>query len=114
MQAISKEGREFELGEGKYYILLVSSAIIWQCFFLGAVGVIATSSSLHAAVLIAALIPVTELLGVLFYKEKFKAEKGVSLGLALWGFVSYFYGEYRNQKVENKELVQAEVELPHS
>ncbi|XXG61131.1 hypothetical protein AAC387_Pa04g2862 [Persea americana] len=60
-KAISKEGREFELGEAKYYILLVSSAIIWQCFFLGAVGVIATSSSIHAGVLIAVLIPVTEL-----------------------------------------------------
>ncbi|MCD7447791.1 hypothetical protein HAX54_034777 [Datura stramonium] len=45
-QAISREAKEFELGEGKYYIVIVFSAIIWQCFFLGAIGVVYSSSSL--------------------------------------------------------------------
>ena len=89
-----REGREFGFGETKYYVVLVCSAIIWQFFFMGAIGVIYCASSLMSGILIAVLLPVTEVLAVLFYKESFTAEKGISLGLSIWGFVSYFYGEY--------------------
>ncbi|ESQ34036.1 hypothetical protein EUTSA_v10009673mg [Eutrema salsugineum] len=44
-----------------------------------------------------------------FYHEKFQAEKGLSLALSLWGFVSYFYGEIKANK-ENKRI-QQETEL---
>ncbi|CAN1331931.1 Purine permease 3 [Linum perenne] len=84
MLAIPREARESSLGPTKYYIVLVFSAIIWQTFFLGAVGVIFVGSSMLSA--------------VIFYSENFQAEKGVSLGLSLWGFVSYFYGEFRQSK----------------
>ena len=33
------------------------------------------------------LLPVTEILAVIFYKENFQAEKGVAIPLSLWGFV---------------------------
>ncbi|GAY34909.1 hypothetical protein CUMW_287040, partial [Citrus unshiu] len=89
--AIGKEARAYTLGEGKYYAVVVASALIWQCFFLGAIGVIYCGSSLLSAIIIAVLLPVTEILAVIFYKEKFQAEKGVSLALSLWGFASYFY-----------------------
>ncbi|XP_021900778.1 purine permease 1-like, partial [Carica papaya] len=39
-QAISREAKAFELGETKYYLVVVFSAMVWQCFFLGAIGVI--------------------------------------------------------------------------
>jgi len=97
-QAISREGRMFELGETKYYVVLVFSAIIWQAFFLGAVGVVFCASSLLSGIVIAVLLPLTEILAVIFYQESFKAEKGVSLVLSLWGFVSYFYGEIKQSK----------------
>ncbi|XP_077213748.1 purine permease 3-like [Tasmannia lanceolata] len=118
-QVIPREAREFELGEVKYYVLLAASAIVWQFFFLGMVGVISSSSSLHAGVIIAALIPVIEVLAVFIFKEKFGAEKGVSLALSLWGFASYLYGEMRKMKKEKladreKEKLIAEESLPHS
>ncbi|CAN1188684.1 Purine permease 3 [Linum perenne] len=97
-QAIPREARESSLGPTKYYIVLVFSAIIWQTFFLGAVGVIFVGSSMLSGILIAVLLPVTEVFAVIFYSENFQAEKGVSLGLSLWGFVSYFYGEFRQSK----------------
>ncbi|EPS67422.1 hypothetical protein M569_07351, partial [Genlisea aurea] len=93
--AIPTEARGFQLGEGRYYAVVVSSAIIWQCFFLGNIGVIFYSSALLSGVLISVLLPPTEILAVLFFREKFQAEKGVSLFLSLFGFVSYFYGEYK-------------------
>lgn len=111
-QAIGKEARAYTLGEGKYYAVVVASALIWQCFFLGAIGVIYCGSSLLSAIIIAVLLPVTEILAVIFYKEKFQAEKGVSLALSLWGFASYFYGEIKNKKKMKKREQLPETEMP--
>ncbi|OIV92222.1 hypothetical protein TanjilG_31141 [Lupinus angustifolius] len=90
-KAIPKEARHFGLGETSYYVLLVATAIICQLASLGAMGVIFCSSSLLSGIMVAMSIPLTEVLAVLFYKEKFQAVKGISLILSLWGFVSYFY-----------------------
>ncbi|KAG6395812.1 hypothetical protein SASPL_141941 [Salvia splendens] len=75
-QAISREAKEFELGETRYYVVVVCSAIIWQCFFLGAIGVIYYSSSLLSGIVVTVLLPITEILAVIFYHERFQAEKG--------------------------------------
>ncbi|KAK9270977.1 hypothetical protein L1049_026565 [Liquidambar formosana] len=107
-QAISREAKEYELGEGKYYVVLVWSAIIWQFFFLGAIGVIFCASSLLSGILIAVLLPVTEILAVIFFQEKFQAEKGVALALSIWGFVSYFYGELKDSK-KKKQVTETEM-----
>uniref|UniRef100_K4C4R4 Probable purine permease n=1 Tax=Solanum lycopersicum TaxID=4081 RepID=K4C4R4_SOLLC len=101
-QAISREVKTFELGEDKYYIVIIWSAIILQFYFLGSIGVIYSASSLVSGILISVLLPITEVLAVFLYGEKFNAEKGVSLALSLWGFASYFYGDYRgNNNTEN-------------
>lgn len=112
-KVISREARDYKLGETKYYVVLVWSAIMWQFFFLGAIGVIFCASSLLSGIIIAAFLPVTEVLAVIVYKENFHAEKGVALVLSLWGFVSYFYGEIKQDRKKNKNLCP-ETELPQS
>ncbi|KAL3514236.1 hypothetical protein ACH5RR_026953 [Cinchona calisaya] len=97
-QGMPKEARAYELGEAKYYVVITWGAIIWQFFFLGAIGVIFCASSLLCGIVIALLLPVTQILAVIFFHEKFQAEKGVALVLSLWGFVSHFYGEIKNNK----------------
>ncbi|CAH9052190.1 unnamed protein product [Cuscuta europaea] len=97
-EAIPREARESELGEVKFYTLIVGSVIVWQFFFVGAVGVISFGSSLLSGVIITVLLPVTEVFAVVFYHEKFQAEKGISLFLSIWGFVSYTYGEIKQMK----------------
>lgn len=91
-----------------YYVVLVLSAIIWQFFYLGAIGVIFCSSSLLSGIIIAVLLPVNEILAVIFYSERFQAEKGVALVLSLWGFVSYFYGEVKHSKKAKHSTSQME------
>ncbi|XP_059461674.1 purine permease 3-like [Corylus avellana] len=108
-KAIPREASEFGLGETKYYVVLAWSAIFWQAFFLGTIGIIFCASSLLSAVVIAVLLPVTEVLAVIFYQEKFQAEKGVALALSLWGFTSYFYEEIKHSK--NKKPTP-ETEMP--
>ncbi|KAK4428109.1 Purine permease 3 [Sesamum alatum] len=111
-QAISGEAEGFGLGVAKYYIVVGWSAVIWQGFFLGAIGVIFYSSSLLSGILIAVMLPATELLAVIFYHEKFQAEKGVSLFLSLWGFISYFLGEIKTSRKE-KMKQKTEAQLAH-
>lgn len=107
-EAISKEAKDFALGETKYYIVLISSAILVQCFYLGCNGVISCSSSLLCGILIAVSLPITELLSVLFYHEEFKPEKGLALFLCIWGFISYFCGEIEQiNKKENRNNFRA-------
>ncbi|KAM7256547.1 hypothetical protein ACFE04_012288 [Oxalis oulophora] len=91
-KVIPREAREFELGETKYYVLVIITGIAWQCYFIGAIGVIFCSSSLLSAIIIAVLLPVKVVFAVIFYDEKFTAIKGVSLALSLWGLISYLYG----------------------
>lgn len=111
---IPREGRDFGLGERNYYVMLVASGIMWQAFFLGAIGVIFCASSLLSGIIIAVFLPVTEVLAVIFYKEKFQAEKVVSLVLSLWGFVSYFYGEIKQARELKKNRVPETEVVPQT
>ncbi|XP_020104228.1 purine permease 3-like [Ananas comosus] len=108
-KAIPKEAREFGLGETKYYMVLIWDALFWQAVNMGMVGVICCASSLLAGIMIAILLPLSEILAVMFLGEKFDGSKGVALALSLWGFISYLYGEKRQGE---KKRQAAEVELP--
>ncbi|KAK8714257.1 hypothetical protein V6N13_149450 [Hibiscus sabdariffa] len=110
-KAIPREASEYELGQSTYYVVLVLNAVFWQMFFMGAVGVIFSASSLLSGIIIAALLPVTESLAVLFYHEKFQAEKGLALVLSLWGSLNYFYGEFQENKKMKKQNQALETEL---
>jgi RNA polymerase sigma-70 factor (ECF subfamily) len=46
---------------------------------------------------------VSGVLAVLFFHESFNGTKGVSLALAVWGFVSYFYGEIHTHAQQSNE-----------
>ncbi|KAI7728595.1 hypothetical protein M8C21_014257 [Ambrosia artemisiifolia] len=103
-KAIPQEARNFELGAVTYYVVLSVNSLFWQFFFLGAIGVIFCASSLLSGIIIATLLPVTESLAVLFFHERFQVEKGLSLALSLWGFISYFYGEVKHVKKMKRGL----------
>ncbi|CAA6658861.1 unnamed protein product [Spirodela intermedia] len=81
-QAVGREARESEMGEAKFYVVL-----------LGPDG--------HCRLLLLALRqrgagtapPVSEIAAVLLFHERFDGRKGVALALSLWGFASFCYGE---------------------
>lgn len=105
MKGIAAESRKFELGETIYYVVLVSTAILWQLSVLGSVGILFGTSALVTGIMSSFLLPISEVLAVIFYHEKFGGEKGVALALSLWGFVSYLYGEWKLSK-QKKNLTQ--------
>ena len=48
----------------------------------------------------AVLLPLSEVLAVIFLHEKFDGTTGIALVLSLWGFASYLYGEKAQKKLE--------------
>ncbi|RLN40621.1 hypothetical protein C2845_PM01G05630 [Panicum miliaceum] len=94
------EAAAFGLGETNYYLLLIFGAVSWQLCNLGIMGLIVCSSSLLAGIMIALVLPLTEVLAVVFLHEKFEGVKGIALVLSLWGFVSYLYGESAQKTTE--------------
>ncbi|TVU48128.1 hypothetical protein EJB05_07754, partial [Eragrostis curvula] len=102
-QALPEEAAGFGLGKAKYVLVFVSEAVSWQLFNLGIMGLVICSSSLLAGIMIAVLLPVSQVLGVIFLHEKFDGTKGIALVLSLWGFVSYLYGENAKQKKQEAE-----------
>ncbi|KAI3986102.1 hypothetical protein MKX01_031217 [Papaver californicum] len=103
-QAIPREANDFELGKAKYYIIMAVTAILWQLSGIGLVGVIFYTNALFNGILGAALVPITGVAAVIFYHESFTGLKGMALALCVWGFFSYFYGEYKMMhKVTNNE-----------
>ncbi|KAG5612030.1 hypothetical protein H5410_023311 [Solanum commersonii] len=111
-QAIQEEASQFDIGEVKYYLVLVCCAIIWQFTLLGIVGVICYSSSLLSGIISAFLLPITEVLAVILFHEKFQIEKGIAIFLAICGFISYFYGENEQIKKEKQKTIDEDQSQP--
>ncbi|XP_026390137.1 purine permease 3-like [Papaver somniferum] len=103
-QAIPREADEFEFGKHKYYMIIVLTAITWQLATLGFFGLILYTSALFNGIYGSLLFPFTGVAAVIVYHENFTGLKGMALALCLWGFFSYFYGEYKMmKKVGNNE-----------
>ena len=89
----------------------VLAAVAMQLLIIGSIGVIFCSTSLLGGLVSSLLVPVQQVFAVLFLHERFNADKGMALAMCLWGFASYFYGEYRStyKKIPSKQ--ESEVEI---
>lgn len=108
MQAISTEAKQYGIGETNYYMVIISFAVVMQCFFLGRVGTVLYSSALLTGIVVDVLLPVTVVLAIIFFNEPFTGDKAVALVLAIWGFASYVYGEIRDLKKRTESVVVME------
>lgn len=93
-KGLKKEMNEFKLGKVSYVMTLTWTAITWQIFSIGAVGLILEVSSLFSNVISVVGLPIIPVLAVIFFHEKLGGVKAIALVLAIWGFVSYVYQQY--------------------
>ncbi|KAL6991399.1 Purine permease 21, partial [Sarracenia purpurea var. burkii] len=89
-----KEMRDFELGKVSYVMTLVWTAISWQVFNIGAIGLIFEVSSLFSNVMSTLGLPIVPVAAVFIFQESMNGVKVVAMVLAIWGFVSYIYQHY--------------------
>ncbi|KAK1386763.1 putative purine permease [Heracleum sosnowskyi] len=91
---LSTEMREFKIGSVSYVMILVWTAVSWQVYNIGTIGLIYKVSSLFSNVISTLGLPIVPVLAVFIFNEKMSGLKVVSMVLAIWGFVSYMYQHY--------------------
>ncbi|KAK7302323.1 hypothetical protein RJT34_13209 [Clitoria ternatea] len=104
---LKNEMNEYELGKVSYLLNLTFSAILWQLFTIGCVGLIFEVSSLFSNAISALGVPIVPMLAVIFFRDKMHGIKAISMVLAFWGFISYGYQQYMDDtKSENTNTSQ--------
>lgn len=84
----------FGLGKSAFVLVLVWTAISWQVFTIGVVGLILEVSSLFSNVISTLSLPIVPIFAVVFFYDKMDALKVIAMILSVWGFVSYVYQLY--------------------
>lgn len=102
-RGLNKEMNEFGLGKVSYVMTLTWTAILWQVFSIGTVGLIFEVSSLFSNVISVLGSPIVPVLAVIFFKEKMNGAKVMALILAIWGFISYVYQQFLDDHKSNSE-----------
>nr|POE94123.1 putative purine permease 9 [Quercus suber] len=106
-KGLKREMDEFEQGMFIYVSTLIWTAIAWQIFNIGTVGLIHEVSSQFSNVISVLGLPVIPVLAVIFFHEKMDGVKAISMVLAIWGFISYFYHHYLDDseaKAEKRDV----------
>ncbi|GLT52588.1 hypothetical protein SLA2020_419150 [Shorea laevis] len=102
-KGLSREMEEFGLGKFSYAMTLIETAIASQIFVIGPIGLIFEVSSLFSDAISVLGLPVIPILAVIFFHDKMDAIKVIAMVLAIWGFVSYVYQCYLDDKSPKSE-----------
>ena len=105
-KTLEKEMKEFELGKVSYVMILSWTSIIWQIYTIGIVGLIREVSALFSNVISVLGLTLVPVMAAFFFHEKMDGIKAMAMVLAIWGFVSYAYQNYLdNRSPKNDKLI---------
>ncbi|KAG2238911.1 hypothetical protein Bca52824_089771 [Brassica carinata] len=103
-KTLSSEMENYKLGKVSYVMNLVWTAITWQVFNIGGTGLIFELSSLFSNAISVLGLPVVPIMAVIIFHDKMNGLKVISMILAIWGFMSYVYQHYLDDKNVKKSL----------
>ncbi|CAN8274664.1 unnamed protein product [Cochlearia groenlandica] len=112
-KTLSSEMDNYKLGKVSYIMNLVWIAITWQVFSIGGTGLIFELSSLFANAISAVGLPVVPILAVIIFHDKMNGLKVISMILAIWGFASYVYQHYLDEKNLKESHEIPSTDAPH-
>ncbi|KAK2642755.1 hypothetical protein Ddye_024518 [Dipteronia dyeriana] len=90
-KSLAREMEEYKLGKVSYVMNLVWTAISWQVFSIGSVGMILEASSLFSNAISVLGLPIVPVLAVVFFHDKMNGLKVIAMLLAIWGFLSFVF-----------------------
>lgn len=99
---LNREMEAYQLGKVSYVMNLVWTAICWQIFSIGSVGLISETSSLFSNAISVVGLPVVPVLAVVFFRDKMHGLKVIAMVLAIWGFFSFLYQNYLDDYCKSK------------
>ncbi|KAF7840432.1 putative purine permease 10 [Senna tora] len=100
-RGLKREMEEYHKGKASYVLNLSFTAITWQVFSVGCLGLILDVSSLFSNAISVLGLPIVPILAIIFFHDKMHGLKAISLILALWGFLSYTYQQYLDETKAN-------------
>ncbi|KAF3498544.1 hypothetical protein DY000_02054213 [Brassica cretica] len=103
-ETLSSEMDSYKPGKVSYVMNLVWTAVTWQVFNIGSTWLIFEISSLFSNAIGVLGLPVVPVLAVIFFHDKMNGLKVISMILAIWGFMSYVYQHYLDDKNLKKSL----------
>ncbi|ESW18620.1 hypothetical protein PHAVU_006G056100 [Phaseolus vulgaris] len=93
-KGLKNEMNEYETGKASYVLNLTFTAILWQLFTIGCLGLIREVSSLFCNAITVLRVPLVPMLAVIIFHDKMHGIKVISMMLAIWGIISYLYQQY--------------------
>ncbi|RID78082.1 hypothetical protein BRARA_A00936 [Brassica rapa] len=113
-KTLSSEMDNYKLGKVSYVMNLVWTAITWQVFNIGGTGLIFELSSLFSNAISVLGLPVVPIMAVIIFRDKMNGLKVISMVLAIWGFMSYVYQHYLDDKKMKRSvgILKAESSVP--
>ncbi|XP_078163412.1 putative purine permease 11 [Carex rostrata] len=106
-KGINAEFQGYETGKASYALTLVGTAVGWQVFSVGLIGLISLVSSLFANVISTFALPIVPVFAVIFFHDSMNGVKVVSMLIAVWGFLSYIYQNYLDDS-KAKQIAEEE------
>ena len=88
----------FQSGQFSYLMTLVWTSVSWQVASVGMVGLIFEVSSLFSNVISIFALPIVPLFGVMVFHDKMNGVKIIAMLISIWGFISYVYQHYLDNK----------------
>lgn len=116
-KSLDTEMKEYDKGRVSYIMTLLWTGVTWQIASIGMLGLIFEVSSLFSNVIGTLALPIVPILAVMFFHDKINGVKFVALLLAVWGFLSYVYQHYlddkkaKADKSNEPEVSNGEVEI---
>lgn len=105
-KTLDEDMKGYENGKVSYVMTLLWIAVTWQICYIGMLGLVFDVSSLFSNVIGTLVTSIVPILAVVFFRDNINGVKFIALVLAVWGFLSYIYQHYLNDKKakEDKSL----------
>ncbi|KAK7330859.1 hypothetical protein VNO77_25064 [Canavalia gladiata] len=98
-KTLDKEMKEYyEKGRVSYIMTLFWTAVAWQISCIGTLGLIFEVSSLFSIVITTLELPIYPILALMAFHDKINGVKIIAFVLAIWGFLSYLYQHYLDDR----------------
>ncbi|CAM0944796.1 unnamed protein product [Alopecurus aequalis] len=107
-KTLEGEMNVFSSGKVSYVMTLLWTAISWQIASVGVVGLIFVVSSLFSNVISTLALPIIPVFAVIFFHDKMDGIKIIAMLMAIWGFISYGYQLYVDDKKSRKTSASVE------
>lgn len=101
-KTIHGEMDAFGKGRISYVMTLVGTAVSWQVCSVGVVGLIFLVSSLFSNVISTVSLAVVPIASVIVFQDNMNGGKIIAMLLAFWGFASYLYQNYLDERIAIK------------